>query len=202
MRTAAYQTLSAKTKPADASLPEALPYVLYDTQTYPLAGQVADLQFFTTVNADKTLSNIETPNSLPAPQFFDIHRIFLDFLSAAPVSNAAAPAGVANDIELILKTARMTFTFTLASKVLGPIPATFLGYSGGASAQLGTTSAANTAQQANGSDNGGFPVNGAITLPPTQTFRLTASFQSTLVPVSQNTLLRVSFLGVLYRKVA
>jgi hypothetical protein len=88
--------------------------------------------------------------------------------------------------------------------VLGPIPATYLGRSGGADPSFGTSRAAAAGaiiQQANGSDNGGFPVNGAITLPPTQSFTFILEFQPTLVPISALMLLRVSFLGLLYRKV-
>lgn len=202
IRTLPVQLLAGKTRPADASLPEALPYVLYDTQTYPSAG-IAHLDFFQAVQSDKTLSNIEQAGTLPAPQFFDIWSIKLDILSTPSATTADTAAGVGNDAELILKAARATFTLTIASKTLGPMPATYLGSSGLIRIGFDTGRAAAAGaiiQQVQGIDNGGFPIQGAITLPPTQRFAIGMDFVAATA-VSTNTPLRVSLHGVLYRKV-
>lgn len=202
IRTAPISVLAAKTRPADPNLPEAMPYVLFDTQTYPAAG-IAHLDFFQAVQGDKTLGNIEVAGTLAAPQFFDIWSIKLDILSSPSATTADTAAGIVNDAELILKAARATFTIALASKRLGPIPATYLGASGlvrtaFASGRAGAAGA--IVQQLQGVENGGFPVNGAITLPPAQNFSFGMDFVAGQA-VSGNTLLRVSFHGILYRKV-
>lgn len=202
IRTAPLSALAAKSRPVDARLPEAMPYVLYDTQQYPAAG-VAHLDFFANVNGDRTMSNLETPGSLPAPQFFDIHRIFLDFLAAPSATIADTAAGVGNDVELILKSARATWTLTTKSKPLGPIPATFLGRSGAANIAFGTGRAAPAGaviQAVQGPDNGGFPVNGSITLSPSSRFVVGMDFVAGIA-ISGNLNLRVSLMGILYRSV-
>lgn len=202
IRTKPIGVLASQTRPTDTRLPEAMPYVLYDTQTYPAAG-IAHLDFFQAVQGDKTLGNIEVAGTLAAPQFFDIWSIKLDILSTPSATIADTAAGIVNDAELILKAARATWTITLASKTLGPIPATYLGASGIIRAGFDTGRAAAAGaiiQQLGGIDNGGFPINGAVTLPPAQRF----GFGMDFVPaqaVSGNTLLRVSFHGILYRKV-
>ena len=202
IRTAPFGLLAGKTRPVDARLPEALPYVLYDTQTYPAAG-IAQLDFFQVVNADKTLSNIEQGATLPAPQFFDIHRIFIDSLSPPTATTADTAVGIENDYEIIFRSGRATFTLTTASKTLGPMPGTYLGASGIFRTAFGSGRAAAAGaiiQQVGGIENGGFPVNGSITLPPTQSFKLSLNFVPAIA-IAANMLLRVSFLGILYRKV-
>lgn len=202
IRTKPVGVLAASTRPADARLPEAMPYVFFDTQTYPAAG-IAHLDFFQAVQGDKTLGNVEVAGTLASPQFFDIWSVKLDFLSTPSATVADTAAGIVNDAELILKAARATWTLTLASKRLGPIPATFLGASGIIRAGFDTGRAAAAGaiiQQFGGIDNGGYPINGAITLPPAQNFGFGMDFVAGQA-VSGNTLLRVSLHGVLYRKV-
>lgn len=202
IRTLPYQQLQAKTRPVDPNLPEALPDVLYDTQTYLAAGSV-HLDFFVATNADKSLSNMEQAGTLPAPQYFDVYRIFCDFLAAPSATVADTAAGVVNDVELVLKSARARLTYTSKNKTLGPIPLTFFGSSGLMRAGFDTGRAAAAGaviQQVQGIDNGGFPVNGAITLRSQSTFAIGLDFVAG-VAISANLLIRVSMLGVRYREI-
>lgn len=199
-----YAQLRERLRPQSLEAPEALPFVLFDTQTYLAAGTTGHLDFFRNVNADPTLSNLEIAGSLPDGVFFDIHRIFVTPLRQ--VSNDAAASGitgVVRDIQTILNIARGTFTFTQNQKPLGPIPLRFFGDGGQASGLLAaaTTVAASQIQLQVGAfpQNGGYPVNGSIRLGPAAKFGASMDFVPTAVTV--DTPLQVALLGILYRKI-
>lgn len=202
IRSQSYASLQAETKPVDTNLPEALPDVLYDTQQYPQAG-TAQLQFFAAVNADKSLSNMEQAGTLPAPQFFKVFRIFVELLGAPTATIADTAAGVINDAEIIAKVARARLTYVSKNKSLGPIPITYFGTPGGNEGIIGSgrAGAAGAVVQAlTGNLNGGFPVNGAITLRSQSSFSIVMD----CVPaqaISVATQIRVSLLGIRFREV-
>lgn len=203
IRTAAYQVLQQKTKPVDVNLPEAIPDVLYDTQTYLAAGS-GPLDYFVNINADKSLSNMEQGGTLPAPQYFDIWRIFVNFLAPPSATVADTQAGVANDVELILKSARARLTFKQKGKDIGPIPLTFFGTEGGLTAGFDTGRAAAAGaiiQQVGGIFNGGFPINGSVTLRSQSNFHVLMEFSAANVAISANMAIRVSLFGIRYREV-
>lgn len=186
---------------------EAIPYVIYDTVSYPAAGSAGGLAFFLTQQADQTLGNLQTAGLLPQPQWFEIQYVTCDFLSTPLLATAGAAASVAagqlQDIELVLKSARATWELSIAQKSYGVMPLTFLHASGGAIGFAAGAYAAAT--QVNFGNNGiqgsSWAPNGSIVIPPTQGFNVTLRFQPTLVPISIITPIRVSLVGVLHRAV-
>lgn len=200
------QELNAIGKPNGAKS-EAIPYVIYDTQTYAAAGVAGQLQFFLTQQADQTLGNLQTAGILPQPQWFEVAGVYCDFLNVPLLQTAgaaaSAPAGQLNDIEIVLKTARATWELNIAQKSYGVMPLTFLHASGGAVGFAAGAYAAAT--QVNFGNNGiqgtSWAPNESIVIPPTQGFNVTLRFQPTLAPISVATLIRISLVGVLHRAV-
>jgi hypothetical protein len=197
-----YPQLAQRLRPISAEIPEANVDIIYDTQTYVAAG-VARLSFFANVNADATLSNMEMAGALPADVFFDVYRIFCDAhrIPTATVANTAA--GAANDIATLLHIARGTFSFSTLSKPVGPIPMTFLGNSGSVEPTLGSgraDAAGAIIQFGRMPDNGGWPANGSIRLGPQTKFSVTLDFVAGTA-IAVDTPLRISFLGVRYRRI-
>jgi hypothetical protein len=194
------QTILDSLKP-NATEPEAIPDVLYDSQTYVAAGSSV-LNYFTTLPAagDKTLSNMQIAGALPNPVYFEIQKVYFDVLCAT--TTAATQAGAASDIDQILKVGRGIASFTLSDKTYGPYPLTFFGGSGGTQAMIASAIATpGSIQSANVRDNGGFPMNGALMIPPQVSF----TWQLNWVPltaITANTVCRVSMLGVKYRRVS
>lgn len=212
-----YDSLKSRGTPArgGGQVAEANIDVLYDTQTAAAAG-LAQLNFFTTVNADQTLSNMELAGSLPADTYFDVWRIFIDAnrlptatnIVGAGVGPTPTAAGVLNDIATILHTGRGTFTFTMFNKPVGPIPLTFFGSSGSVEGQMalalaGAYTAANSQQVhqqfARMPDNGGWPANGTFRIPPQVKFGCQLNFAGG-VTLTTDTPLKIVLLGVKYRR--
>lgn len=197
------QELNAIGKPNGAKS-EAIPYAIYDTQSYAAAG-ASTLTFFLTQQTDQTLGNLQTAGILPQPQWFEIHGIFLDMLGVPLLATAGAAASTAagqlQDIEILLKTARATFELTIAQKSYGVMPATLLHASGGGVGFAAGAYAAAT--QVNFGNNGvqgqTWAPNGSIIIPPTQGFNLTMRFVSTAISATTN--LRITAVGVLHRAV-
>lgn len=184
---------------------EAIPAVLYDTQTYAAAGSTT-LQFFLTQQVDQTLGNLQTAGILPQPQWFEIHGIFCDFLGV-PVIRAAGAAATTNagqldDIELVLKSARATWELTIAQKSYTVMPLTYLHASGGAVGfYAGLFTAATAVNQGNNGIQGQtWAPNGSIVIPPTQGFNIVLRFVAG-VAISAETNIRISMAGVLHRAV-
>lgn len=197
-----WEQLQALVTPEDPKQPEAVPYVLYDSQTYTSAA-TTKLDFFTAVNSDPTLSNMEVSGTLPNPQVFEIHRIFIDVLSRPSDNAAATPLGQADDLALLFNTARATLTFSMSSKTLGPIPARFCGPSHAImGAMTGTLTAVAQIQMGWRALTGGYPVNGQIVIPPQQKFGFTMNFSAAQTLEGGNTVISIGLLGVLHRKVS
>jgi hypothetical protein len=140
---------------------------------------------------------------LPADVFFDVHRVFVDFLGLPTATVADTAAGALTDVATLLNTARGTFTFTSMQKPVGPIPLSFLGNSGAPEGLIGSGRAAAAGaviQIARMPDNGGWPANGTIRLGPQTKFSCFLDF----VPgtaISAQTNIRISLLGVRYRRI-
>lgn len=189
--------------PESANQPEALPWVLYDTQAWTTA-VTASNTYFGTVQGDKTLGNMEGPGQLPDPQYFEIAYWGVDFLLAAV--NAAAPVVTISpqaDIISFLFTNRGTFEFNISNKRIGPFPMSFFHASGGPTG-FGWSNSATTARfeyANNGIFDGGFCVENAIIIPPKLGFDVTLR---TFAPVTLGVTplnVRVWQAGVLHRRV-
>lgn len=189
--------------PGSAGLPESVPAVMWDTQTYPTTGLLA-LQFFGASVADRSLASaLGNGGQIADPQAFLINAINLDIFSATTgVTTAANTDGVIDSIEKIIKAARGYLTLNISQKNYPPIPITFTHASGGAVGVLSSTVATSGQQYgSNSGPTGGFYMDNAIVIPPKVDFNIVIQFQPVLVPVSAAMLLRVSMPGVLYRRI-
>lgn len=199
-----FPDLQRRVRPLDATLPEANIDVLYDTQTYVAAGS-QQLNYFSNVNADQTLSNMELAGSLPADTYFDVHRIFIDFLRLPTATTANTAAGLINDIAILLNTARGTLTFTQLAKPLGPIPIRLIGASGGVGNTVMASGRADAAgaivQYGTSPDNGGWPANASLKLGPSTKFGMQLNFVNG-VAISADTPIAITLLGIKYRRLA
>jgi hypothetical protein len=204
-----FDQLKQQVTPSNAQEPEVVPTVFYDTQLYTSATTTL-LSFFNGGNSDASLTNLPQGGTLPQPQFFEIHRIFCEFLGRPTVSGVAATvpqAGLIDDINQLLLSGRGYTIFSLSSKAFPAMPLTFLGAPGGvdgatSSILSGTTAAAVSQKYEYGHNaaNGGFPVNGQWTIPPAQSFSATIAWPAALT-LTGNVYVRISMMGNLYRRV-
>lgn len=198
------QQLDAFTTPA--AIPggnmEAYPKVLYDTQTYVAAGSATLLTFFTTTNADLTLSNMEGPGQLPDPKYFNIWQIRCHII--LPESDAAAPTAWGN-LQSIVDTRRPRFRLTIQDKPYGDIPLIDMPHGGGLHGfgySDGTGAGVVSHEYAhNGAMTGGFWVGGALWLKPKVNFSATINWGGATVAVAADTLIRIELHGVEYRAI-
>lgn len=191
--------LERAVNPQSANQPEAISWVYYDTQSLATAS-AGPLNFFTSVQADRTLGNLEQPGTIPDPFYFEIVSIGIDFLVVPDISATFGPIA---DLANFLHTTRATFTFALAGKEYLRIPATFLTCSGApvANATGSTTAGQIFSVPTNGvAGTGGFKVNKSIVIPPKQSFvtRIELGAASTLTATRN---IRLWMAGVLHRRV-
>lgn len=194
-------TVLAKATPPSGRSQEAVWTQLYDTQTYPTTG-ITVLNFGAT-NTDKTLSNFEVNNQLPAPQSLQLYNLCCDiFPSAAGLSNNVAATAVGNldDMQKILFQARPTWTLVISGKNYGPFSLTTLHGTGGPTG-FGFGAEVDFVQHARNEVSGGWNYQGGLIIPEQTAFGLTINFQGTLVPVAVAHLIRISFMGILQRRV-
>jgi hypothetical protein len=192
--------LAAATPPSGRSQ-EAIWHQLYDTQTYLAAG-VTTLNFGL-VNVDKTLSNFEANNQLPAPQSMQLYNICCDiFPTTAGLSNNVAPTAVGNlnDMQKILFQARPTWTLGISGKNYGPYSLTDLHGTGGPGGFIAGAEVT-LVQHARNDVSPGWNYCGSIIIPEQTTFTFTINFQGVLVPVAVDHFIRISLFGVLQRRV-
>ena len=192
-------TLLNVATPDTANQPECLPWELWDTQTFVNATTLS-LSYFTAVNADKTLSNMDAAASLPDPQFFEIWFINVDYLFPT-MTSVASVQGNANDIHILQQSLRGILTLTISNKTVGQFPLNMIHSAGG---PMGLDSGViATSQQIgnNGVQDGGLWCGGQIILPPKVNFTVAISFTSTGTLNTNNLGIQVGLQGVLHRRV-
>jgi hypothetical protein len=195
--------LARAANPQSAKEPEALPWVLFDTQAWTTAATVTQT-YFTTVQNDKTLGNMEGPGQLPDPQYFEVHYIGCDFLLSPNSVASVAAAGPLNDIAQFLFAQRGIWTFNISNKRVGPFPLSFLHASGGPTGYLAITNAAAAQKNEyanNGIFDGGFCVGGALLIPPKVSFDITLQVAAVLTLQTSPLNVRIWMAGALYRRV-
>ena len=197
--------LDAMANPMFANQPEVVPWQLYDTQSFATAG-VGPFVYFQTINADKTLSNMEGPGQLPDPQYLVVHYVACDILNAPALSDGSAVNAAAANIENILKTTRATFEFNMSNKRYGPFSLTMTAATGGATGFAyaeGATAAGATVTVANNGipGSGGYPFSGALVIPPKIGFDVTIRVGAALTLLTGPINVRISLVGALYRRV-
>jgi hypothetical protein len=199
------EELDLLVNPQSAGLPECMPWQLFDTQSIATAA-TGPFTFFSALNNDKTLSNVESAGSFPDPQYMVIHYVACDILQALTATALAnEPNGNAAAIENLVKTVRATFTLTISNKNYGPFSLTTAHATGGTTGfGYGYGTAANGTSLAvvnNGvPGSGGFPFGGAIIIPPKVNYALTVNL-SAACTLAATVNMRISLFGVLYRRV-
>lgn len=197
-RTLAQLRQMSEPSPQPGGVSEAVPWVFYDTLEY-VDNTTTNLTFFQAAPANRNVSNLSPPGSLPEPQYFEVYGFMLDFLEAASTTTQWAdvsqllwgPTGNGGPI----------FTFTLADKAYGPWPLTVLHGTGGITGfGLGPAAAAVEEYANNSIPDGGFYTDGAIVIPPSQNFSAAIQWQAA-EDISANFTIRLSMAGVLHRRV-
>lgn len=188
-------------QPVKGGQSEAVPWQLFDVQTY-VSAATTNLRFFETAPATPQLGNTGG-QGLPSPQFFEVYYASLDIKVEPDVAAAHDPL---LDVWGILNGAAgglagdPTWSFTLADKVLGQFPLRGLHTLGG---PTGFTTNVTT-EYANNSDASGvgtFCFDGAIVIPPTQRFNIALTWPAAVTLTAGNIELVVTLSGVLHRRV-
>ncbi len=198
--------LASMVTPASGTDLEALPWIIFDTNTTAFANAAVslDVVFYTAVNVDKTLCNLEAPGQLPIPQVLEVAGMTVDIL-ATPLAAAAGPAyGPLSDIASILKTTRSVVKFTLSNKLYGIFPLTAYHATGGeVGVTFGTAAAGSGASSGNnGIFDGGWWVDGAIIIPSQQLFVFEIVTSAVALVLSQTPMpVRPGIWGPIHRRV-
>lgn len=192
--------LLAIVNPEAAKQPEVIPAILYSSRNYA-AGGTAALTFFDTNQADPTTDNVSN-NQLPSPQFFQCHQAGINFLGAIS-NNVAGPAGLANDIALIINTQRALARLAISSKEYLRVPVRDMGQLGGVNAFFAATTAAGSATQFGTNGLPGlapFHMNGMVVIPPQTDFTARIDLAASQ---AINAAMHIAFeiYGALYRRV-
>lgn len=194
-----FDDLVKQVQPPSGRVPEALPWALYSTRSF--TATTTRLTFFDSVEGDKSLSNMESAGALPDPQFFEIFGWSLDVLSRVTTA-AGGVVGAIDDIAQLLMSGRGHYTFNLSNKRYGPFPLSLMHGTGGPTGfGWGTFTAEESLQYGNvGIFDGGFWWDGKVTIPPKVGFDVTLEWPAALTLSSDPVRLRVTMLGVLYRR--
>lgn len=200
VRPEGYGIVERLSAPQSTTEPETIPWVYYDTQSVPTA--TSRLQFFSTPQNDITLGNIEQGGTIPAGTYFQIWSINFDLMLSAAELGAAGAATAVDDLANILFGGRGTLNLQIANKNYGPLPLSFCHASGGLRIDwqypLATaTTITNFAQ--NSAPDGGYWVDGAIILPPNQSFVFSLTWNGLVLSTTRS--IRMSMAGVKYRPV-
>ena len=174
---------------------EALSWIIYDTVPY-VSGATTGLTLFTAARANRFLSNL-SGTGFPTPQYFEAYFWNIDVL------RVPGNTDVLGDVWRVLNGAGVagigapTWSFTLANKEMGPFPLRSLGGLGGVT---GFTTRTGQEYANNGTLGGTFSSDGAVVIPPNQSFEINLRWPAALT-LSANVDLQVSVGGVLHRRV-
>jgi hypothetical protein len=215
VRSRSIQELANITTPKPGQL-EAVAWTYYDTQPVT-TGTTTVCNFFTAVQADRSMGNLEQAGTIQAPNWFELYAIKLDVMDVVTSTAAPGTAGTLTDMTQLLFTQRGYSELVVNSKSYGKVPISFLHPSGGPQGLAqGTPATAAILQYANngvpdeGYWVGGWMMNddtgqqeqvGSIILPPTQTFSYQITFFAAPTLTTSPLNLRVTFCGVLHRQV-
>jgi hypothetical protein len=181
--------------PSGKGITEAIPFIYYDTAEY-IDNTTQNLVFFTETRANRNLSNLSPAGSLPTPYYFEIFGFCLDVLLLPAAANWT-------DVwSLILgdgTSGAPFFNFTMSDKTYGPYPLSALHATGGITG-FSDAAAAPIQSANNASWDGGFFTDGAIVIPPNESFRAEIQWAEP-VDITGDTRMRVSMYGTLHRKV-
>lgn len=202
LRARPFSVEAQKAIPPSGRSPEAIWHLVYDTKTYT-DNSTTSLNFFDSTNVGTLdLSNMEIAGQFPAPQIFNIHGIFFDLWTAAPVSTAAGGVtGNVNDVYLLIFVGRPRWLLTIQQKNYGPYPlASLHGLGAPIGFGYGTFTAEESLQFASNDRTPGWNYNGSITIPPQTAFQFNITWAAAQ-DVTADYRMRVSMSGKLSRAV-
>jgi len=195
-----FAALAALVTPPSGNVPEFTPAVFYDTQLYTSAATTS-LNFFSVVGATTNISNMETAGVFPQPQYFELHKLFVNILNVPTYDAAADALGSITDVARLVHAGQGIAKLSVANKSYPEIPLTVIGRSGGPDGVAAATLAAGGKLQFGLQQQvGGFPYNGAVVIPPLTKFGVTLTWAAAQT-LSANVSIQVAMLGVLYRAV-
>ncbi len=180
---------------------QAIPYVLFDTQTY-VSGTTVDLPFFQEVQQDQTRSNLTSGAQLPIDEWLEIEWMFISPIISPSLTDAAASAW--EDMNALMWRGRPTHTLTIQNKDYGILPSSFFQSEGGISGYAISQASTSTTphEYANWGQGYGYWVGGQIVLPPQAGFNTRMRWNAAVtIPSGQNIDIRISYLGTLHRPI-
>lgn len=189
---------------------EVIFHQFFDTQPY-VSATTTKLSFFTQNQNDNTLSNLETPSALPAPQSFQIYDVTLDILEGVPVTLMTAvgvltTVGVLTDMATLLLGSpnRPVWSLFISNKEYGPYSLTTLHGTGGPEgigygSSIATSSG--SIQYARNAIQGGWNYWGNIIIKERANFKFVLAWAAAATLGSTDTRFRVSMFGILNRAV-
>lgn len=200
-RTQRQLTLEATPQSVDGGATEVVFQPWYSVEEID-SGTTQELEFFSRVTADKTLSNMELANAFPAATWVRPFGIYFEVL--APVGIAAAGATLAN-VENIIRSSRGVLRCSLNSKRYGeaplsavPAPGGPIGFGFSEAASLGTANV----QWASNSYGQPLPFFHGVTIPGQQPFQVTARWPTPITLVGGGTIqVRVTLITAWYRRI-
>lgn len=195
-----YTELSQQASPASSVQPEAIPFTFFDQENF--ATNWTSVAFFSTVQSDPTLGNIQQQNTLSADQYFQLEAITLDWIISASSQASSGAPQIVDDLLSIMNGARALVTMAMAMKTYVQSPIHCFHSSGGINVayQLGTPTGSNIGNYAqNWYPDGGYNVGGAMLLPPRQTFTFNVNGVASALNATRAG--RFTMWGTLYRKV-
>jgi hypothetical protein len=194
--------VTAGATPPSGNTQEAIWHQLYDTQLYT-SGTTTSLNAFISTSTDPTLSNMTQGGTLPSPQTLQIYDITLDVLSILPVTLATTTVvGVLNDLSLLIfgSNQRPTWLLNISGKNYGPYSLTVLHGTGGPQGFGWSSNGTNLLQFARNEQGPGWNYYGRISILQQQNFSVSLAW-STAATMTENKQMRLSFFGVLNRRV-
>lgn len=202
------QDLAAGITPMLPGQPERIPWTWFDTQNY-VSGTTTRLDFFQTVQADKTLGNMVAAGQIPSPQFFDIYHASIAYL--LPATASAIIAAPTNDgaIEDVRNLSNGAASFQIANKEYWNGKQFALPCGGGPVGNLAVagTFAGTDLIQREFANNGVADLRnrynfwGDITIPHNQNFIWILTWSAPITLANGNTPICVWMDGYLYRRV-
>lgn len=181
---------------------QAIPWVLFDTQLYTSA-VTTNLNYFQTVQGDRTLGNMQSGGQLPVDTWLEIQWMFITPIIPAD-SVLTGLIGAWGDLSALFVTGRPTHTLTIQDKDYGQLPVEFFGSAGGMEGEGFNEAAAGLVHQqfATWTKGCGFWVGGQIVLPPQAGFNTQLRWNAPVtLPSGNNINIRVSYLGTLHRPI-
>ncbi len=196
-----YDQLFQNANVTNATVPEAIPWIYYDSQNFVTAGTA--VTYFAATNADTSLCNIEQPNTIAGEKYFMLYAITFDFLMGVSNLGSSSTAPQFDDAHQIMETAHPALSMILADKLIFRIPLAACHAIGGYQAWIAGSNFSgsqifNSVQ--NQASDGAWWCDGAIILPPRQSFQISVN-TNTAWTLTATRSCRLSLHGVLYRPV-